>query len=69
MAKKLSPGSAETAETSADTSDVAALRAMGREDRLRALMKSLDAVCGPLPSRGRTAPRPEGSTQKPDKER
>jgi hypothetical protein len=69
MAKKLSPDAAEIAETSADASDVAVLCTMSREDRLRALMKNLDAVCGPLPSRGRAAPRPDGSTQKPDKER
>jgi hypothetical protein len=69
MAKKPSPVAEEVGDTSSDANEVAALRAMSREDRLRALMKNLDAVCGTLPARRLTTDQRNGPTQKPGKTR
>ena len=69
MAKKPSPDNAERAsDAPVDVDNVAALRAMSREDRLRALMKNLDAACGPMPARRRSDAQ-GGVAGKPDKKR
>ncbi len=67
MAKKPSPDADERASAEAD--EVAALRAMSREDRLRTLVKNLDAACGPMPARRRSEAQRNTSTDRPDKAR
>ncbi|MDP2357627.1 MAG: hypothetical protein Q8M31_16410 [Beijerinckiaceae bacterium] len=44
--------------------EVAELRAMSRDDRLRLLTRGLDLACGPLPARRKGAQSPEISQDK-----
>lgn len=70
MAKKPSQETGErTPNKSADADEVAALRAMSREDRLRALMKGLDVACGPMHARRRSESQSNSPPAKPDKAR
>ena len=55
MAKQPSRVTRNEDERRTPEDEVAALRAMSREDRLALLMKSLDSTCGPMPSRRRDA--------------
>ncbi len=61
MAKKPSPKrEGEIPARTQDSEDVARLRAMSREDRLKLLINGLDEICGPLPARRKLPEAPGG---------
>jgi len=65
MAKKTSPPSDDQAESPVGNDEVAALRALSREDRLALLMRDFDASSGVAPLRRRPSPPPEPQPKAP----